>query len=123
LVSLPFCGFSSQYQPRNLCAHFIAQKCVCENLKSRGELTHTQIPTSLLSRSLSPSPLDVPANHTHTELLRAGEEFLCDWTLLQSTPARNFFFFGQVQNLSVTGRSCKAQHTELLRAGAEFIRD
>jgi hypothetical protein len=69
-----------------------------------------------------PLSLDVPANHTHTELLRAGEEFLCDWTLLQSTPARNFFF-GQVQNLSVTGRSCKAQHTELLRAGAEFIRD
>jgi hypothetical protein len=69
-----------------------------------------------------PLSLDVPANHTHRELLRAGEEFLCDWTLLQSTPARNFFF-GQVQNLSVTGRSCKAQPTELLRAGAEFIRD
>jgi hypothetical protein len=69
-----------------------------------------------------PLSLDVPANHTHTELLRAGEEYLCDWTLLQSTPARNFFF-GQVQNLSVTRRSRKAADTEFLRAGSDLIRD
>jgi hypothetical protein len=85
-------------------------------------LTHTQIPTSLLFAFSLPLSLDVPANHTHTELLRAGEEFLCDWTLLQSTPSRNFFF-GQVQNLSVTRRSRKAADTEFLRAGSDLIRD